>query len=85
MPRPRIIPHAPVGIPDCGSFEVRQEGFESVCFRWDDNAGRRSISVTPKTDRKTALKGCASAGTVAATVKDGRPRKSLSNQPERDP
>jgi len=41
MDRIRIIPHAPDGIPDCGSFEVRfPDGRESVYFYWDDNPGR---------------------------------------------
>lgn len=37
--RVRIIKHEV--IPDCGSFEVRAPGKESVYFYWDDNKGRR--------------------------------------------
>jgi len=43
----RIIPHSPKGIPDTGSFEVRfADGRPSVYFYWDDNAGRRAISMS---------------------------------------
>jgi hypothetical protein len=36
--RIRIIPHAPEGIPDCGSFEVWfADGRPSEFFYWDDN------------------------------------------------
>lgn len=53
----RIIPHSPKGIPDAGSYEVRYvDGRESVYFRWDENAGRRSISMTSKTTKAEALK-----------------------------
>jgi hypothetical protein len=37
--RIRIIKHE--AIPDCGSFEVKIPGKDSVYFYWDDNAGRR--------------------------------------------
>jgi hypothetical protein len=54
--RIRIIPHTIKEIPDCGSFEVWfEDGRESVYFRWDDNAGRRSISKSVTMDRKEAL------------------------------
>ena len=44
--RIRIIPHAPEGIPDCGSFEVRfPDDRPSVYFYWDDNPVRRSITL----------------------------------------
>ncbi|UPJ70030.1 hypothetical protein [Bradyrhizobium sp. 187] len=33
-------------IPDCGSFEVCfQDGRPSQYFYWDDNPGRRSITI----------------------------------------
>ncbi|RZN21953.1 hypothetical protein [Bradyrhizobium sp. Leo121] len=52
----RIIPHSPEGIPDTGSFEVRfADGRDSVYFYWDENAGRRSISMSTKMTRKQAL------------------------------
>jgi hypothetical protein len=42
----RIIPHAPTGIPDCGSFEVSfADGRPSQYFYWDDNPGRASITM----------------------------------------
>jgi len=42
----RIIPHAPKGIPDCGSFEVWfADGRPSQYFYWDDNPGRASITM----------------------------------------
>jgi hypothetical protein len=46
--RIRIIPHAPAGIPDCGSFEVWfADGRESQWFCWDDNRTRsRRASYT---------------------------------------
>lgn len=48
----RIIPHAPQGIPDCGSFEVRfSDGRKSEYFYWDDNPGRRSINGRVNRDR----------------------------------
>jgi hypothetical protein len=51
--RIRIIPHAPEGIPDCGSFEVWfADGRPSQYFYWDDNRGRTSI--TRKMDRDEA-------------------------------
>lgn len=41
----RIIPHAPEGIPDCGSFEVRfADGRNSEYFYWEGNPGRRAIT-----------------------------------------
>jgi hypothetical protein len=41
--RIRIIPHAPDGIPDRGSFEVWfADGRPSQYFHWDDNPGRAS-------------------------------------------
>ena len=41
----RIIPHAPEGILDCGSFEVWfADGRPSEYFYWDDNPGRASIN-----------------------------------------
>ncbi|MBR1193264.1 hypothetical protein [Bradyrhizobium sp. AUGA SZCCT0160] len=58
MPVPdriRIIPHAPAGIPDCGSFEVRYpDGRDPTYFFWDDNPGRRSITL--KVDQEQAKK-----------------------------
>lgn len=52
----RIIPHSPKGIPDVGSYEVRyRDGRESVYFYWDENAGRRSISMSTKYSRQDAL------------------------------
>jgi hypothetical protein len=43
--RIRIIPHAPEGIPDCGSFEVWfADGRASQYFYWDDNPGRASTT-----------------------------------------
>ena len=43
--RIRIIPHAPEGIPDCGSFEVWfADGRPSQYFYGDDNRGRASIT-----------------------------------------
>jgi hypothetical protein len=43
--RIRIIPHAPEGIPDSGSFEVWfADGRESQYFYWDDNPGRASTT-----------------------------------------
>jgi hypothetical protein len=51
--RIRIIPHAPEGIPDCGSFEVWfANGRPSTFFHWDDNRGRASI--TRKMDQDQA-------------------------------
>jgi hypothetical protein len=51
----RIIPHEPIGIPDCGSFEVRfADGRESRYFYYDNNPGRRSITGRP--DQETAKK-----------------------------
>ena len=42
----RIIPHSQPGIPDTGSFEVRfSDGRQSVYFYWDDNPGRRAITL----------------------------------------
>lgn len=44
----RIIPHTIPEIPDCGSFEVRfADGRESKYFYWDDNAGRRAVTLKP--------------------------------------
>jgi hypothetical protein len=40
-----MIPHAPMGIADSGSFEVRfPDGRPSKYFHWDDNPGRASIT-----------------------------------------
>ena len=51
--RIRIIPHAPEGIPDCGSFEVWfADGRPSQYFYWDDNPGR--ASTTRKMDQTQA-------------------------------
>jgi hypothetical protein len=51
--RIRIIPRAPEGIPDCGSFEVWfADGRPSTFFYWDDNRGRGSI--TQKMDQQQA-------------------------------
>jgi len=50
----RIIPHAPKGIPDCGSIEVWfADGRPSEYFYWDDNRGRASI--TRKPDQEQAI------------------------------
>lgn len=49
----RIIPHSPEGIPDTGSFEVRfADGAPSRYFYWDDNPGRRAITL--RVDQETA-------------------------------
>jgi hypothetical protein len=49
----RIIPHAPEGIPDCGSFEVWfADSRPSEHFYWDDNRGR--VSITRKMDQEQA-------------------------------
>jgi hypothetical protein len=55
--RIRIIPHAPHGIPDCGSFEVWfADGRPSEYFYWDDNPGRASITRKPNSEEaETAL------------------------------
>ncbi len=51
----RIIPHSPPGIPDTGSFEVRfADGRPSVYFYWDDNPGRRAISMSGVTSAAEA-------------------------------
>ncbi|XUM21089.1 hypothetical protein ACRAVF_27385 [Bradyrhizobium oligotrophicum S58] len=61
----RIVPHSPKGIPDTGSFEVRfADGRESVYFYWDDDPGRRAISMSVKMDRSQALQA---ARTLART------------------
>jgi hypothetical protein len=52
----RIIPHTIKEIPDCGSFAVWfEDGRESIYFRWDDNAGRRSILKSVTMGREEAL------------------------------
>ncbi|NPU63404.1 hypothetical protein HL667_00140 [Bradyrhizobium sp. 83012] len=51
----RIIPHSPPGIPDTGSFEVRfADGRPSVYFYWDNNPGRRAISMSGVTSEEEA-------------------------------
>jgi hypothetical protein len=58
----RIIPHSPPGIPDTGSFEVRYaDGRPSAYFYWDDNAGRRAISMgmTSQDEAREAAKALA--------------------------
>ncbi|HYD66144.1 hypothetical protein [Azospirillum sp.] len=45
----RIIPHAPEGIPDTGSFEVVWPGGNRH-FYWDENAGRRAITLHDSRD-----------------------------------
>ncbi|XUM25094.1 hypothetical protein ACRAVF_34065 (plasmid) [Bradyrhizobium oligotrophicum S58] len=59
----RIIPHSPKGIPDTGSFEVRfADGRPSVYFYWDNNPGRRAISmseVTSESEARTAAQDLA--------------------------
>lgn len=53
----RIVPHSPVGIPDTGSFEVKfSDGRDSVYFHWDDNAGRRAISMSTTMTQAQARK-----------------------------
>jgi hypothetical protein len=43
----RLLKHtAAPSVPDSGSFEVRfPDGRESIYFYWDDNLGRRSITM----------------------------------------
>lgn len=50
----RIIPHSPKGIPDTGSFEVVYPGGREF-FHWDDNPGRRAISMSTKMSQEAAL------------------------------
>ena len=51
----RIFPHAPEGIPECGSFEVWfADGRPSRYFYWDNLAGRRSVTGKPTRDEALA-------------------------------
>jgi hypothetical protein len=62
----RIIPHSPEGIPDTGCYEVRFPGGVQRFF-WDDNAGRRAISMSTKMSRDEAL---AAAQELARSERD---------------
>nr|WP_041756627.1 hypothetical protein [Bradyrhizobium sp. ORS 278] len=58
----RIIPHSPKGIPATGSFEVQfADGRPSVYFYWDDNAGRRAITmnITSQDEAREAARALA--------------------------
>ncbi len=47
----RIIPHSIETIPECGTIEVRVSYF----FAWDDNKGRRDMSLSVDMTKEQAL------------------------------
>lgn len=50
----RIIPHEI--IPDMGSFEVRfSDGRKSEYFYWDNDAGRRAVSMSRNLTKEQAM------------------------------
>lgn len=62
----RIIPHAPEGIPDCGSFEVRfSDGRKSEYFHWEGNPGRRAITGQMSRDQALQAARAVSRGARA--------------------
>jgi len=52
------FPHAPEGIPDCGSFEVWfADGRPSTFFYWEDNPGRASTTRKMNRSRRAKQSG----------------------------
>ena len=52
----RLLKHtAAPAVPDCGSYEVRfPDARESTYFYWDDNPGRRSITLALSSEEPSA-------------------------------